>query len=83
MSSRSRLLFFLPAFQENVRRNHLEDKVSVRIGELLEPLTPDERGRVRGVLSNPPYIPSSDLANLQLEVRSFDRRDGSIFKKVL
>ncbi|XP_078433431.1 RNA methyltransferase family protein [Wolffia australiana] len=51
----------------NVQRYGLEDKIEVRQGSWFEPLG-DLKGRLAGIVSNPPYIPSSDLPGLQAEV---------------
>jgi len=57
--------------QENAARNVVSDRVRFLEGDLLEPLigegiTPDI------LVSNPPYIPSRDLAELQREVRDYE-----------
>ncbi|XWS52744.1 hypothetical protein CRYUN_Cryun11dG0098400 [Craigia yunnanensis] len=51
----------------NVQRYGLEDVVEVRKGSWFEPLK-DVQGKLAGVLSNPPYIPSGDISGLQAEV---------------
>uniref|UniRef100_A0A804LRT8 Uncharacterized protein n=1 Tax=Zea mays TaxID=4577 RepID=A0A804LRT8_MAIZE len=44
-----------------------EDKVEIRHGSWFEPLE-DLKGKLMGVISNPPYIPTDDLPGLQPEV---------------
>ncbi|KAL5731392.1 peptide chain release factor N(5)-glutamine methyltransferase [Ranunculus cassubicifolius] len=51
----------------NVQRYGLQDKVEIRVGSWFEPLG-DVRGKVAGLVSNPPYIPSEDIPGLQAEV---------------
>ena len=42
-------------------------KVEIRQGAWFEPLE-DMKGKIAGIVSNPPYIPTSDLPGLQPEV---------------
>lgn len=51
----------------NVERYGLKDKVEVRHGSWFEPLE-DVVGKLTGVVSNPPYIPSKHIPGLQVEV---------------
>ncbi|KAK9057141.1 hypothetical protein SSX86_024508 [Deinandra increscens subsp. villosa] len=51
----------------NVKRYNLQDKISVKQGSWFDPLTEFE-GRVAGLVSNPPYIPSGHISGLQAEV---------------
>ncbi|CAD6266905.1 unnamed protein product [Miscanthus lutarioriparius] len=51
----------------NVRRYGVQDKVEIRHGSWFEPLE-DLKGKLMGVISNPPYIPTDDLPGLQPEV---------------
>lgn len=51
----------------NVNRYNLQDKISVKQGSWFEPLSGFE-GRVAGLVSNPPYIPSGHISGLQAEV---------------
>ena len=44
-----------------------QDKVEIRHGSWYEPLQ-DLKGKLMGVISNPPYIPTDDLPGLQPEV---------------
>uniref|UniRef100_A0ACD6A0E5 Uncharacterized protein n=1 Tax=Avena sativa TaxID=4498 RepID=A0ACD6A0E5_AVESA len=51
----------------NVQRYDMQDKVEIRHGSWFEPLE-DVKGKLMGVISNPPYIPTGDLPGLQPEV---------------
>ncbi|EAY91507.1 hypothetical protein OsI_13142 [Oryza sativa Indica Group] len=51
----------------NVQRYGMQDKVEIRHGSWFEPLE-DLKGKLMGVISNPPYIPTEDLPGLQPEV---------------
>ncbi|XP_071725743.1 uncharacterized protein [Rutidosis leptorrhynchoides] len=51
----------------NVNRYNLQDKVCIKQGSWFEPLREFE-GRVAGLVSNPPYIPTRNISGLQLEV---------------
>ncbi|XP_076924761.1 uncharacterized protein LOC143587323 [Bidens hawaiensis] len=51
----------------NVERYNMQDKVCVKQGSWFEPLSGFE-GRVAGLVSNPPYIPSGHINGLQAEV---------------
>ncbi|WVZ91247.1 hypothetical protein U9M48_037444 [Paspalum notatum var. saurae] len=51
----------------NVQRYGVQDKVEIRHGSWFEPLE-DVKGKLMGVISNPPYIPTVDLPGLQPEV---------------
>jgi len=46
--------------------------VEVLHGALLEPVNPALRGRVDVLVSNPPYLPSADLPDMQPEVAAHD-----------
>ena len=52
--------------QENVRRLEMSDRVAVLKGSLLDPIPADRQIDV--VLSNPPYIPTADIAGLAPEI---------------
>ncbi|KAJ3674802.1 hypothetical protein LUZ60_005418 [Juncus effusus] len=51
----------------NIQRYNLEDKVEIREGKWFDPIE-NFRGKIAGIVSNPPYIPTCDLAGLQPEV---------------
>lgn len=44
-----------------------QDRVTVVHGSWFSPLE-NQRGKLAGVMSNPPYIPSANIAKLQAEV---------------
>lgn len=56
----------------NSLRTGVADRVSFLQGDLFEPLPSELRGRVELILSNPPYVPSEDLAGLPREVASYE-----------
>lgn len=52
----------------------------MRQGSWFEPLK-DLEGKVAGIISNPPYIPSENISGLQAEVRRHEPRialDGGV-----
>ncbi|KAL4554621.1 hypothetical protein LXL04_037218 [Taraxacum kok-saghyz] len=51
----------------NVNRYNLQDKISVKQGSWFDPLSEFE-GKLAGIVSNPPYIPSEHINGLQAEV---------------
>ncbi|KAF8024454.1 hypothetical protein BT93_F1587 [Corymbia citriodora subsp. variegata] len=57
----------------NVERYSLQEKIEVREGSWLDPLKGVE-GKVAGLVSNPPYIPSDDIGGLQAEVGRHEPR---------
>jgi release factor glutamine methyltransferase len=58
--------------RENTTRLGLDDRVTVLEGDLFEPIPEELRGQIDLVVSNPPYIPTSDLAALPSEVGGFE-----------
>jgi len=56
----------------NAERAGVADRVSVLVGDLFAPLPDELRGRVDVVVSNPPYIPTADLADLPAEVAAHE-----------
>jgi release factor glutamine methyltransferase len=56
--------------RRNVARHGLAERIEVRSGNLLEPLNPDESPDF--ILSNPPYIPSSEIPKLERNVRDYE-----------
>jgi release factor glutamine methyltransferase len=60
------------AARENAARCGLDERVTVLTGDLLAPLPADVRGSVDVVVSNPPYIPTADVAALPPEVADFE-----------
>jgi len=60
---------------ENARLHGVRERVRFLEGDLAAPyLQAGLAGRLDLVLSNPPYIPSGDIAGLQPEVREYDPR---------
>ena len=62
------------AARENAERAGVTDRVTVLTGDLFAPLPPELRGTLDVVVSNPPYIPTADLAALPQEVAGFEPR---------
>jgi release factor glutamine methyltransferase len=60
--------------RENAERCGVADRLAVLEGDLFGPLPDEARGRVDVVVSNPPYIPTADLAGLPAEVGGFEPR---------
>ncbi|MHB1307381.1 MAG: peptide chain release factor N(5)-glutamine methyltransferase [Limisphaerales bacterium] len=63
----------------NVERHGALDRVELRVSDGLGALSPEDRFDL--VMTNPPYVPSGEIASLQPEVRDFDPRmalDGGI-----
>lgn len=60
--------------RENAERCGVADRVTVLTGDLFGPLPEDLRGSVHAVASNPPYVPTSDLDSLPVEVGRFEPR---------
>ncbi|MBI3878835.1 MAG: peptide chain release factor N(5)-glutamine methyltransferase [Verrucomicrobia bacterium] len=58
--------------RENAAACKLAGRVEFLEGDLFAPLPPDARFDL--IVSNPPYIPSAEIATLQPEVRDFDPR---------
>jgi len=58
----------------NAERAGVAERVTVGVGDLFAPLPPELRGHVDVVVSNPPYIPTADLADLPAEVASREPR---------
>ncbi|MEB3190619.1 MAG: peptide chain release factor N(5)-glutamine methyltransferase [Snowella sp.] len=57
----------------NAQKYDLADRIQFYQGSWWQPLT-TLRGKIAGMVSNPPYIPSSDLAGLQPEVAHHEPR---------
>jgi release factor glutamine methyltransferase len=53
----------------NAARNNVMEKIRFVQGDLLAPIAP---GSVEIVVSNPPYVPTTDRAALDKEVREFE-----------
>ncbi|WP_027415230.1 peptide chain release factor N(5)-glutamine methyltransferase [Aneurinibacillus terranovensis] len=61
----------LAVAEENAARHGVREKISFVAGDLLQPLLLKEE-RVHILVSNPPYIPSSDIAGLDLQVKEHE-----------
>ena len=57
----------------NAQKDDLADRIQFYQGSWWQPLT-TLRGKIAGMVSNPPYIPSSDLPGLQPEVAHHEPR---------
>lgn len=53
--------------QQNARTLHVDDRIQFYLGSWFAPLSLLQ-GRLSGMISNPPYIPSQLISNLQPEV---------------
>lgn len=53
---------------ENAKRLHVAERFTLKLGDVYE----DVEGKFDLIVTNPPYIPDSDLANLQTEVAGFE-----------
>jgi release factor glutamine methyltransferase len=59
---------------ENALRLGVESRIECLIGDLYKPLPPGTT--FDAIVSNPPYIPSSDIGSLSPTVRDFDPRES-------
>lgn len=60
--------------RENAERAGVGERVTVLEGDLFAPVPPELAGTLDVVVSNPPYIPTADLADLPAEVAGFEPR---------
>ena len=61
----------------NAERAGVAERVTFLEGEMLQALPgPELAGRVTALVSNPPYIPTGELAGLPTEVRDFEPREA-------
>ncbi len=61
----------------NAERAGVAERVTFLEGEMLQPLRDSGlAGKVTALVSNPPYIPTGELAGLQAEVRDFEPREA-------
>lgn len=56
--------------RRNVEKHGLTERIEVRVGNLLEPLKTGESPDF--ILSNPPYIPSSEIPKLERNVQEYE-----------
>jgi len=64
------------AARRNVLHAKVSDRVQVVHGDLFDPLPGELAGTVDLIVSNPPYIPSSDLPDIPVEVLGFEPREA-------
>ena len=65
----------LEVARQNAAVHGVEKRIRFLQGDLFDPLRDtDLPGRVDAIVSNPPYVPTPDLAGLQPEVRLFEPR---------
>ena len=57
--------------RKNASRLGLSERVVIKRGDLLDPVT-DLAGRIDLIVSNPPYIPSREIAGLMPEVSEYE-----------
>jgi release factor glutamine methyltransferase len=57
---------------DNGRRTETAERVTFLHGDLFGPLPDELKGRVELILTNPPYVPTEDLADLPAEVASYE-----------
>lgn len=59
--------------KENIINTGFADRIILKQGSWWTPLE-KWKGQIRGMLSNPPYIPSAEILDLQIEVREHEPR---------
>lgn len=64
----------LAVAESNARAHGVEGEISLLSGDLLDPFTGGERGRLDMIVSNPPYVSDADWADLPPEVREREPR---------
>lgn len=57
---------------ENAKRNGVEGQIRFLRSDLTDALSLEDHNRFDVIVSNPPYIPSSDIATLQREIRNHE-----------
>ncbi|WP_227498507.1 peptide chain release factor N(5)-glutamine methyltransferase [Synechococcus sp. PCC 7336] len=63
----------LQVARANIERYQLSDRIAILQGSWFEPLAPNAQ-LLQGILSNPPYIPTAEIEQLQPEVRDREPR---------
>jgi release factor glutamine methyltransferase len=69
----------LAVAQRNAKKHGVAERIQFREGDLFGPLQPGEQFDL--VISNPPYIPTGDIATLEVGVAAFEPRqalDGGV-----
>lgn len=59
----------LKVARKNLERFELKNRAGLLRGDLLKPLLPEKEGELDLVISNPPYIPESEMSRLPRDVR--------------
>jgi release factor glutamine methyltransferase len=63
----------LEVAEANVRTHWLQDRIRLLLSDLMGGLAPAEQtGHFDAIVSNPPYVPSTDAASLHPQVREFE-----------
>lgn len=63
----------LEVAQANAARLNLSDRIRFAVSDLLDALAPEERqNHFDAIVSNPPYVPASDAAELHPQVREYE-----------
>jgi release factor glutamine methyltransferase len=67
----------LAVAEKNARRAGVADRIVFSHGTFFAPLEEKElAGRLSAIVSNPPYVPSGEIAALPAEVRDFEPREA-------
>lgn len=61
----------LQVAQQNAKRHHVADRIQMVLGDFLTPMM-EANERVDVIVANPPYISSSELETLEVQVRDFE-----------
>ncbi len=59
--------------RKNLKRFDLKNRAGLLEGDLLKPLLPEKEGQLDLIISNPPYIPESEISRLPRDVRQEPR----------
>ncbi|MGF1582697.1 MAG: peptide chain release factor N(5)-glutamine methyltransferase [Gemmataceae bacterium] len=62
----------LEVAKRNAERHNVVDRITFLHGNLFEPIPPGESYDI--IMSNPPYIPTEDVENLEVNVRDYEPR---------
>ncbi len=71
----------LDAAQENAKLNHVEDRISFRRLDVLACEEKEFEASFDLIVSNPPYISSSEFERLPLEIRQFEPRSALLARE--
>ncbi len=63
----------LEVARKNLERFELKNRAGLLEGDLLKPLLPEKEGQLDLIISNPPYIPESEISRLPRNVRQEPR----------